>query len=42
MGFARYMIQLHQLLAVAPDEHGSSGVPLRPASTESDRRPAAA
>jgi len=29
MGFARNMIQLHQVLAVAPDEHGESGVPLR-------------
>jgi cyclopropane-fatty-acyl-phospholipid synthase len=29
MGFARNMIQLHQVLAVAPDEHGFSGVPLR-------------
>jgi cyclopropane-fatty-acyl-phospholipid synthase len=29
MGFARNMIQLHQVLAVTPDEHGSAGVPLR-------------
>jgi cyclopropane-fatty-acyl-phospholipid synthase len=29
MGFARNMIQLHQVLAVAPDEHGYSAVPLR-------------
>ncbi|CAB4845851.1 unannotated protein [freshwater metagenome] len=29
MGFARNMIQLHQVLAVSPDENGFSGVPLR-------------
>ena len=29
MGFARNMIQLHQVLAVVPDEHGDSAVPLR-------------
>ena len=29
MGFARNMIQLHQVLAVAPNEHGHAGVPLR-------------
>jgi cyclopropane-fatty-acyl-phospholipid synthase len=29
MGFARNMIQLHQVLAVVPDEHGEAGVPLR-------------
>ena len=29
MGFARNMIQLHQVLAVAPDEHGAANIPLR-------------
>jgi cyclopropane-fatty-acyl-phospholipid synthase len=29
MGFTRNMIQLHQVLAVSPDEHGESRVPLR-------------
>ena len=29
MGFARNMIQLHQVLAAAPDEHGEAGMPLR-------------
>jgi hypothetical protein len=29
MGFARNMIQLHQVLAVVPDEDGRAGVPLR-------------
>ena len=29
MGFDRNMIQLHQVLAVAPDEHGDADVPLR-------------
>ena len=29
MGFARNMIQLHQVLAVVPDEHGDAGIPLR-------------
>jgi cyclopropane-fatty-acyl-phospholipid synthase len=29
MGFARNMIQLHQVLAVLPDEHGAAEVPLR-------------
>jgi cyclopropane-fatty-acyl-phospholipid synthase len=29
MGFARNMIQLHQVLAVLPDEHGDAGMPLR-------------
>jgi cyclopropane-fatty-acyl-phospholipid synthase len=29
MGFARNMIQLHQVLAVVPDQDGGSGVPLR-------------
>ena len=29
MGFHRNMIQLHQVLAVAPDQHGFADVPLR-------------
>ena len=29
LGFERNMIQLHQVLAVSPDEHGNAGVPLR-------------
>jgi cyclopropane-fatty-acyl-phospholipid synthase len=29
MGFERDMIQLHQVLAVSPDEHGNAAVPLR-------------
>jgi cyclopropane-fatty-acyl-phospholipid synthase len=29
MGFHRNMIQLHQVLAVAPDDHGHADVPLR-------------
>jgi cyclopropane-fatty-acyl-phospholipid synthase len=29
MGFARNMIQLHQVLAVSPDENGEADVPLR-------------
>jgi cyclopropane-fatty-acyl-phospholipid synthase len=29
MGFARNMIQLHQVLAAAPDEHGEAAMPLR-------------
>ena len=29
MGFHRNMIQLHQVLAVLPDEHGDADVPLR-------------
>ncbi len=29
MGFTRNMIQLHQVLAVSPDEHGYANVPLR-------------
>ena len=29
MGFARDMIQLHQVLAVNPDEHGDAAMPLR-------------
>jgi cyclopropane-fatty-acyl-phospholipid synthase len=29
MGFERNMIQLHQVLAVTPDEHGDANVPLR-------------
>jgi cyclopropane-fatty-acyl-phospholipid synthase len=29
MGFTRNMIQLHQVLAAAPDEHGEAAMPLR-------------
>ena len=30
LGFERNNIQLHQVLAVRPGEHGFAGVPLRP------------
>jgi cyclopropane-fatty-acyl-phospholipid synthase len=30
LGFERNEIQLHQVLAVRPDEDGRSGFPLRP------------
>ena len=30
VGFERNEIQLHQVLGVLPDEHGRSGLPLRP------------
>jgi cyclopropane-fatty-acyl-phospholipid synthase len=30
LGFERHTIELHQVLGVRVDEHGSSGMPLRP------------